>query len=396
VKSYTQSLVSLIFVFVLFEGIAVTQTDFLRRPCWGDESHTIATIRSFGEPMGMEHIGDYREVTPPLVYIVYALWGRVAGFDLPSLRILSLMFAFAVFFIFHRTLFELFGVGLTAFLTAAFLMVNPYMIGTSVFVFTDMMTMAFVAALIWAVFRERPLIFFFSAAGALLCRQYTVFLVLAAGTYFLIRMIVRGGRSPAAMIGAAVAAVIPLVSLFALWKGIAPPSGLAYWNPGGGLAYHLDYVSVYVVMSVVYCFPFVLLAWKKLYTDGRLLIFSLAGGLFYLAFPIAPSKVTLEQTSHITVGLFHRTVKTLLPNSTVEHAFFLMLFILGIPVLARTVWDGWMRVKRGDATFALFLDISVVFFYLIMPISYQNWEKYLLPLLPILFMRLLMFRREVV
>jgi 4-amino-4-deoxy-L-arabinose transferase-like glycosyltransferase len=320
----------------------------------------------------------------------------LVGFDLPALRLLSLVFAFAVYLIFHRLLFELFGVGLTAFLAAAFLMVNPYMIGTSVFVFTDMMTMAFVAALVWAVFHERPLVFFFSAAGALFCRQYAVFLVLAAGTYFLVRMIVRVGRSPAVMIGAAVAAVIPLVSLCALWKGIAPPSGLAYWNPGGGFVYHWDYVSVYVAMSVVYCFPFVLLTWKKFYTDRRLLTYSLAGGLFYLAFPITPSKVTLEQTSHITVGLFHRAVKTLLPISAVEHAFFLVLFILGITVLACIVRDGWMRMKQGDATFALFLDISVVFFYLVMPFSYQNWEKYLLPLLPIFFMRLLMFRREVV
>ena len=395
-KPYPQSLVALIIVFVLFEGIVVTQTDFLRRSYWGDESHIIATIRSFGDDMSLKAIGDYREVTPPLVYIVYALWGRLVGFDLPALRLLSLVFAFAVYLIFHRLLFELFGVGLTAFLAAAFLMVNPYMIGTSVFVFTDMMTMAFVAALVWAVFHERPLVFFFSAAGALLCRQYTVFLVLAAGTYFLVRMIVRVGRSPAVMIGAAVAAVIPLVSLCALWKGIAPPSGLAYWNPGGGFVYHWDYVSVYVVMSVVYCFPFVLLTWKKFYTDRRLLTYSLAGGLFYLAFHITPSKVTLEQTSHITVGLFHRAVKTLLPISAIEHTFFLVVFILGITVLACIVRDGWMRMKQGDATFALFLDISVVFFYLVMPFSYQNWEKYLLPLLPIFFMRLLMFRREVV
>ncbi|MFA6472222.1 MAG: hypothetical protein WCU00_09305, partial [Candidatus Latescibacterota bacterium] len=179
-NSYNKSLIILVAAFILVEGLAVWQADFLRCPAWGDERHFIETVRAFGADMGPERIRDYREVTPPLIYMVYALWGHVAGFDSQGLRVLSILFAFVVYVIFHRMLFTLFRNGATALYTTVFLMINPYMLGTSIFVFTDMMTMMFVMIFMWSVFEERPFVTLIAAACALLSRQYIVFMVMAA------------------------------------------------------------------------------------------------------------------------------------------------------------------------------------------------------------------------
>jgi hypothetical protein len=392
VSPYRRSLLLLVAVFILVEGLAVLRADLLRRPVWGDESHFIETVRAFGVAMGPKQLLDYREVTPPLVYVVYALWGRLAGFDLQHLRMLSLVFSLVVYIYFHRLLFALFPGGRTALYATAFLMISPYMLGTSIFVFTDMLTMVFVMAFLWSVFEERPLWSLAAAAGALLSRQYTVFMVLAAGLVFLFRFIRQRDRRSARMAAACAVSVLPLAALFLLWKGMAPPSGIAYWNPAGGVAFHFSYVSTYVSMIVLYCLPLLLLAWRALFTDRRILLFSLLGGIYYVVFPIAPSRVTLEQTSHLTVGLVHRALELALPGPTAEHVVLFVCFVLGLPLVIRIVRDGWSRAVGGHADFTLFLDLSVVLFLLLMPLSYQTWEKYLLPLLPVLFIRLLMLR----
>lgn len=384
----------LVAAFIIVEGLAIWRTDFLRRSSWGDEGHFIETVCTFGADMGPERIRDYREVTPPLIFMVYALWGRVVGFDPHDLRMLSILFSFVVYVVFHRMLFTLFRNGATALYATAFLMINPYMLGTSIFVFTDMMTMVFVMVFIWAVFEELPLVTLAAAVCALLSRQYTVFMVMAAGLVFLLRFVLRRDRLSALMTGACAVSTLPLAALFFVWNGMAPPSGLAHWNPDGGFGFHFSYVSVYISMMTLYCLPLIFLAWKALFADKRILLFSLFGGIYYIVFPIMPSKVTLEQTSHVTVGLFHRLIKIMAPGPIAEQTALLVCFIFGLLVVIRIVRDGWKRIVEGDADFTLFLDFSFVLFLLIMPFSYQNWEKYLLPLLPILFIRLLMLRRS--
>ena len=110
------------------------------RPYWGDEIHFVETINRFGKNMGLNTIKHYNEMSTPLPFMLYALWGRIFGFEIHILRILSVIIAVATYILFHWLLFLIFGNIKVASLTSAFLVLHPYMVGFSVFVFTDMET----------------------------------------------------------------------------------------------------------------------------------------------------------------------------------------------------------------------------------------------------------------
>src|SRR5262249_55109975 len=67
----------------------------LYRPPWGDERHYLETVRTFGRDLSVETLRTYPgELAPPLAFALYAGWGRLAGFEAPRLRLLSLVIAF--------------------------------------------------------------------------------------------------------------------------------------------------------------------------------------------------------------------------------------------------------------------------------------------------------------
>ena len=381
---YRWSLALLLVLFVVVEGALIIGTRGLTRPPWGDESHFVETVRAFGNDMGLDNIRNYRQVTPPLTFIAYALWGHIAGFDLPHLRLLSLMVAFVFYILIHRIVFETTGKGVLALFVTALLMVNPYMAGVSVFVFTDMITLAFIAASLYAVWRERPLLLWFGLAGALLCRQYSVFLMCGACLYAIITWYFDRRPVMAAMAITSFLSIVPLGMLFLLWGGVAPPVGSAYWNPESDLRFHPGFVSVYLVMTTVYLAPLLAYSWRRLYADRRTLLMSAVAGFYYAAFPIRASEVTVMQTGRTTVGLCHRLIRTTGIGSVAEDVLFMILFMLAMPVVIHVVRIIRSGLKTKILRYDFFLGLLLFCFLIIMPFSYQNWEKYILPLLPVI------------
>ena len=391
-KQYYNSLMLFITFFIIFEGVLIYYTDFLKCPYWGDESHFIETIHSFGEEISIQRIKNYKEVTTPLVYIVYALWGRIFGWEIYKLRILSVIIAFIVYFLFHQLLFMIFKDLKTSLLTTLFLMLNPYMAGISVFVFTDMLTIFFLLICCFAIIRSNLILFLISSSCALLCRQYSIFLIGAAGLYYLNKFLVEKKRSDLYMMISSVFSIMPLLFLFYLWGGIAPANGLHYWNPESKFYYHPENLTVYICMIFVYLFPFIILRWKYFYNNLKVLIGCFIAGGYYLFFPLAPSNVTLEQTDFVTVGLFHRFIKLFIKNHLVEHTIFFVFFCSGLPIIYYLVKDCYTKWKNKELHFPLFLNLSILSFLIIMPFSYQTWEKYLLPIIPLLSIRILLIK----
>src|SRR6266568_4671245 len=85
--SYVRSLLAYGCAIILVEALIVCVIG-LNHPTWGDEGHFIGTITSFGSDLSIAQLTNYPEVTTPLPFIVYALWGRAFGFDPFHLRIL--------------------------------------------------------------------------------------------------------------------------------------------------------------------------------------------------------------------------------------------------------------------------------------------------------------------
>ena len=75
----------------LFEAVAAW-VGFQQGP-WGDEIHFYQTVQQFGQCMGLNTLKCYNEMSSPLPFVVYAMWGNVFGFELGVLRFLSVVIA---------------------------------------------------------------------------------------------------------------------------------------------------------------------------------------------------------------------------------------------------------------------------------------------------------------
>ncbi len=64
-------------------------------PPWGDEEHFLLTVRLFGQGVSTDVLRTYPEMSGPLTFAAFAAWGRVAGFDTASLRLLAPLIASA-------------------------------------------------------------------------------------------------------------------------------------------------------------------------------------------------------------------------------------------------------------------------------------------------------------
>ena len=370
-------------LFLIVFHTAVALTVDLNRPEWGDEIHFVRTARQFGqEAWSLERLQHYEEMSGPLPFMAYGVWGRLCGFELPRLRLFSILVALATYLLYHRLLYSLFHSGRAAFLIAAFLVINPYMIGLSVFVFTDMLPMLFMLAALCAIRARRPVSFGVALACALISRQYYAFFAGAAMLYFLLLYRQDRDRDVLRMFVASVFACVPLLLLVVLWGGPSPDSPFKEDFLFEGFSYHPEFWLVYVFAFLVYLLPFVVLKWKPIYSNRKIVLGCFLCCWIYWLAPIQPAAAAAG-SRYDTVGLFHRLLKKVFPSTALEQTVLFLAFALGLPVLVFIARDAWERGKDRRIDLPLLLDLSILTFFLIMPFSYLNWEKYILPLVPL-------------
>jgi len=180
---YQKPLLQLLAFLLVFAGAVIAIG--INRPYLGDEAHFAETVRYFGNEISLNTLKSYNEMSAPLPFVLYALWGRVFNFEIQTLRILSVIFALLTFVTFHYLLFSIFKESKIALATTAFFILNPYMVGLSIFVFTDMLAILFLIICCLAVKNKSPLLFAVASSLGLLTRQYFAFLAIAAGLYYL-------------------------------------------------------------------------------------------------------------------------------------------------------------------------------------------------------------------
>ncbi len=380
---YVPSLVILLLIITIYFAVAIA-FGVLDRPYWGDENHFVKTANLFSEKFGVEILADYPEVTTPLVYVLHSLWGFIFGTQLACMRIFNILLSFFGFLLLHTVVFRMTRDSFIALLTVCFFMANPYVIGTSVFVFTDMPAFLFLMLTLLAVYEQRPVLLAFAMAATILCRQYYVFFSLAILGYFFWDAIIGRHKKNALKMGIACAVgLIPFGVLVLLWGGLAPPMGKGLWTGGGGTIYHFGYLTNYIVFLTIYAFPFVAVAVYRKITP-KLAIASLLVSPFYFFFPVATSQITYEQIGLLTAGFVHRFIKYAFPNPVVEHSIFFIFFFVGLMFLAVIVEKCYQIIKNSSVDFYLLLNLTIFSFLLVMPFSYQVWEKYCFPLVPFL------------
>lgn len=152
--------------------------------------------------------------------------------------------------------------------------------------------------------------------------------------------------------------------------------------------------TLYVTLLFVFAFPLFIIRLQyfkySLKTHGLLCIVSL---ILYFIFPVQASDVTMLQNKMETVGLFHKAMVAVAPDPSVVHLVFFMSFLAGVHLVWYLACYAISNILARRIEFSVFLDVTIIMFLVIMPFSYQVWEKYFIPALPIIVaLRLLLMR----
>ena len=301
-------------IWFAFSLIALTLIGIfsLKLPFRGDERHIVETIKIFADNFNLNTIKDYPEVTPPFFFMFYALWAKIFGASTESLRILTLIISFItwqlVYYFFHLFVKKEFH----ALLLSLLVVINPYFFGTSVFVFTDMLTIMLSLAAIISFIKNKIILFIIFSALAILCRQYAV-IIPDWQLYFILLFNYKIDKliSRKFIIGSLLT-FLPLLVLFGIWKNISPASGIEKWIIPNSSFYNLDYINTYITFSVIYIFPLAMVFFRKIKFSYLSLSIAFALAIVLSLFPVKASMATLQFTDYKTVGFVHQAFVELL------------------------------------------------------------------------------------
>jgi hypothetical protein len=327
------------------------------RPPWGDEAHFLATVRLFGNGLSLDLLRSYPEMSAPLTYLVYSLWGRLAGFDTAALRSLSPLIAWTTSAIWFFVLQRQCGLTRWTLVALAAIVFNPYFVGLSIFVFTDMLALL-------------------GLAIVTLSRQYLGFLVPAV---IVSDFLVHVGRSdrPGSLTLASLVGLMPLGMLVMAWGWkLAPTSPLRDIYLSQGLHFDPHALSLYLAVPGIYLLPLILVCGKG---NDRQWVTASVLATFVLLFAVQPSIAqTREGTS--SVGFVHQALASTLPPPLVNGAFW-GLATLWMKSLIDTFGVASRSWRTNGMTMTgVFPWIGCLMFLVVMPFSYMPWEKYALPL----------------
>jgi hypothetical protein len=379
-KAPSKILLLFILFLVLYQSILYL-TIGKNQPLWADEHHFIITTKEFSKEISLSQLKHYNEMSTPLPFILYSLWGKLCGFQLHHLRLFSIIIGFITIITYYFLFRTSIDHEKTAIILTIFLTFQPYMIGLMIFVYTDMLTMLFLALALIALRKKDPILFTFSSCAGLLCRQYFAFLLLAAIFYFLFRILILKDKHSYKMITSAIISAIPLLMLFLLWNGFSPQNKTKISYLEKGLYFHPSFLVMYISLLFVYLLPIIIYYWNYFYKNYRIVLLSLLPGFIYFLFPVKASEPAVA-ANVLTVGFFHRFTRKMIGQQW-EQLIFFITFVMSLPILFSFGNDLYHRWKNRIFDFMFLLDLSVFSFLLIMPFSYLNWEKYLLPLIPV-------------
>jgi hypothetical protein len=345
---------------------------------WGDEGRFLDIVRAFGSHVALDGLRTYRAMTTPLSFLVYAAWGHLVGFETWQLRLLSAILAIATFALLDHVLRRSGASRSMRCVTLAVLCVNPYVIGTSVFVFTDMLALLMLVIVMAGMTNIRPWLVAVGVGGGLLTRQYNAFVALgavitAAGAW-------RHGarRFPLAVLGWTAIAIVPFAWLAWLWRGLAPVNDLRADLLSAGLRFNPRWLSLYLAAPGVYLAPLVVWSMWRRRPRRNALAVGFAGAMFTLVFPIQPAAVQVAQCCADT-GYAHRALLKV-PLSFFASTAFAIAAFAWLSVMAETLFQSMARWRSRAAPIGeVFPWLALASFLLVMPWSYMPWEKYALP-----------------
>ncbi len=357
----------------------------IRLPFRGDEKHIVDTIKLFASNLSFETIKNYPEVTPPFFFIFYATWAKIFGSTVESLRILTLIISLIAWQLVFYLISLFVKKNIYVLLLSLLVVINPYFFGTSVFVFTDMLTIMLCLSAVILFLKDKYYSFLIFCSLAILCRQYAIIFPLSIIAFSIINLLNRKPINKRYIFGT-IFTFLPLLILFFIWGNIAPSNGIQKWIVPNPHFYNASYINTYVTFSVVYLFPLIIIfLYKKIGFNLLNVAIALIVCIILLQFPIAPSAAAILQTDIRTVGFAHIVlIKLFGEESLILKITLGVLLFLGCYINVVLIKFFLMEIKNKIYRKEMIFIIIWILFLITMPFSYQVWEKYLLLVLPFL------------
>jgi len=349
----------------------------------------LGVVQQFGQALPAIPWRDYHAATPPLPYLLWALWAKLFGYGLPALRLLTLLLSYA---------------GILAFwdlarrrghpaplLEAMLLLFSPYLFLNSFTLYTVNVGLPFeVLALRFYLEADRTgwkglLWGGLAAAVAVYCRQHYLFLPAGMGLYWLWRTL-RDWRTLRRFQTFARFALIALPALlFAplalAWGGLTPPA----FQQLHTLRANVQNVNFLLMLVGLYCAPLALLAWPNIARCGWRAGALLLGLPLYVAFRPDYGEAADAQAGIILHGL---DILRRLAGPLVAGAGQVALWANGLVILAAAGGRLPEARRAGAAREPLLLCAWMLAFAVILLASDAVYERFYALIVPVLLLLL--------
>ena len=383
--SYKKQALIIFSIIISFEIIVALIGDIRTREAWGDEIRLYASVLNFSDGVSLELLTHYRQMSTPLPFILYAWWGNLFGLELFNFRILSIIIAICTYMLFHYILFEKVKNKKLAVYGILFFVIHPYMVGLSIFLFTDMSAILFLLVGYCSIEKKKYTIAIVAFALSILCRQYMLFILPAIFLYLY-------SSKPNQLIKSALIAITPALPYFALiilWGGTSPDNEYRALYLSQPFAFHINVFFLYVSLLCTYLIPFYYFLGKTFYKNKHVLISSLLLSILYFFFPIDAAQYS-KDIGVFTVGLFHKAFKYIFHSDLIIQLIFYISIVFALPLLITFIKESYLAFINKKMDEIIFLNVIIIFFFIVMPFSYLGWEKYFMPILPFVILRLLL------
>lgn len=360
-------------------------------PYRGDERHFVETIRLFSDNFSLNTLKDYPEVTPPLFYYVFAAWSKLFGHSIESLRIFNSIISFMNWLLIFKLNERFIKDIKIVFFLSLISVLNPYFLGMSAHVFTDMLTINFILVSMLSFFNNNFIVFTIFSTMAILTRQYAIIFPAGVFIYSVLNVKIHSSVNKKFIIGSVIS-LLPILSLFMVWQNISPKSGIEKWLVPNSNIYNVDYINSYITFSIIYILPVFLLVFKKSNLDLKVIASSIFFALVISLFPIKTSVATLMLTDYKTIGFAHEFLVDIFGFETIAIKSLLwFLLLIGCLINMKIIFSIIKKIKDNRFEKDIVPYLVWVLFLLVMPFSYQVWEKYLTMILPFLLLSIFIF-----
>ena len=357
--------------------LVVFATTRFNYPMHGDEATFYPITLQFSAHAlpQLELLRSYEQVQTPLMFFAFGLVGRAVGFDLWKLRMGVALLSYLTLLLFFRLCLARCH-GLKPWLpiyATCVLALSPYYLGASFYYYTDIPCLFAMMLALSLYLSGRPLAGAIAAGVALLIRQYSVFLPAA----YLVTSMMKGrsvwrGLRQGALLSLPFAMVLPLI---VLWRGFSPQNHLREIVRQVGY-FHPEFVNYLVLAAGVYSLPLALLRAREIFQRQRLVVAGLLAPLFWLAQPRPnPEAISPVKTlGYLDIALS----RTFGDQKTIPY---FLLWLLGCLILCEV-----FSIERRDPE--RLVCFAIAGFFLMHLFARSVWDKYLLLVLPLVFLSL--------